>query len=104
MRIVYPAKVHQQETGPISRYAIRDLAWICREKLSQGKLWLTHNIGINHISTTVVRPLTYKEGHALCEGRGASMKEEQKAMENRTSTSVDLRQVQGINTDFGTLG
>ena len=103
MRIVSPARVHQPETGPVGGYAIRDLTWMCREQLSQGKPWLNHGIEINHVTTTVVGSLAYKEGHALCEGRDASMKEEQKVMENRASIPADLRQGQGINTDFGTL-
>ena len=65
--------------------------------------WLNHGIEINHVTTTVVGSLAYKEGHALCEGRVASIKEEQKVMENRASIPADLRQGQGINTDFGTL-
>ena len=67
--------------------------------MSQGKPWLNHGIEINYVTTTVVRSLTYKEGHALCEGRDASMKEEQKVMENRASILADHRQGQGINTD-----
>ena len=80
MRIVSPARVHQQETGPVRGCAIRDFARICREQLSQGKPELNHGIEINHVTTTVVGSLTYKEGHALCEGRDASMKGEQKVM------------------------
>ena len=76
MRIVSPARVHQQETGPIRGYNIRNLAWICRKQLSQGKPWLNHGIEINHVTTTVVGSLMYKEGHAQCEGRDASMKKE----------------------------
>ena len=60
------------------------------EELSRGKLWLTYIIKINHATTR--GPLTYKEGHALCEGRGVNTKEELKVMENGTSTSADLRQ------------
>ena len=103
MRIVSPARVHQQETGPVHGYTIRDLAWICHEQLSQGKLWLNHGIEINHVTTTVVGLLMYKERHVLCEGRDASMKGEQKVMENRASNLADLRQGQGINTDCSTL-
>ena len=71
--------------------------------MSQGKPWLNHGIEINHVTTTMVGSLTYKEGDALCEGRDASMKGEQKVMENRVSIPAHLRQGQGINTDSGTL-
>ena len=103
MRIVSPTREHQQETRPVCGCAIRDLARICREQLSQGKQWLNHGIEINHVTTTMVGSLTYKEGHALCEGRDASMKGEQEVIENWASIPADLRQGQGINTDFGTL-
>ena len=71
--------------------------------MSQEKPWLNHGIEINHVTTTAVRSLAYKEGYAQCEGRDASMKKEQKVLENRASILADLRQGQGINTDFGTL-
>ena len=50
MRIVSPARVHEQETGPVRGYTIRDLAWICQEQLSQGKPVLNHGIEINHVT------------------------------------------------------
>ena len=64
---------------------------------------LSHSIETNHFTTTVVGSLTYKEGHALCEGRDASVNVEHKVMENEASIPANLRQGQGINADFGTL-
>ena len=69
------------------------------EELSQGELWLTYSITINHATTR--GPLTYKEGHALCEGRRVNMKEEPKVMEGRIPTFADPRQGQGSTTDSG---
>ena len=103
VRIVSPARVYQQETGPVHECVIRDLTRIFREPLSQVKPRLNHGIETNHFTTTVVGSLTYKEGHALCEGRDASMNGERKVMENGASILANLRQGQGINTDFGTL-
>ena len=74
-------------------------AFCCLEKWSQGKLWPTYSVESNHVTTR--GPLAYKKGHSLREGWGADMKEELKVMENGTSTSADLRQGRGSNTDSG---
>ena len=51
---------------------------------------MTYGIKVNH--TTIRGQLVYKEGHALCEGRGVNMKEELKVMEGGISTFADPRQ------------
>ena len=51
---------------------------------------MTYCIKVNH--ATIRGSLAYKEGHALCEGRGVNMKEELKVMEDGISMFTDPRQ------------
>ena len=78
MRIITPARVYQQETGPAHEYVSMDLTRIFRDPVSRVKPRLNHNIETNHFTTAVVGWLTYEEGCGLCKGRDASVKGEPK--------------------------
>ena len=131
MRIAAPAAIYQQESMPVSEFAIMELTGMFRDPLTRMKHQLNHSLETNYFATTAVGELTYDKGHTHCKGAHANVGRnhmsnlfvtenlevitktvmvqerfdngDMMVLENGAYILATLRRGQVIITDFGTL-